>query len=300
LKNIIQCISLLVTLPLFLAASWSNAAETGSFGDDWNHLVMAGKYDQARMLCEGRLQHNDRVTKTEAHKCLANVELAGAEEGVLIEGNDAGGGALRANYTGAGVDRAIGHLNEAIKLSPGDVSVHQGRIYVLRASGRYGEIPGYLEKSVMTYKGADALEAWLGALAPLFGERHYHAALDSYKVLEKYNPGSHRVAANIGAVYTVLEKDNEALAYLKKAVDLAPDDPVNNWNLGRFYDFTDKDGLAEKYYLKSIALEEDADKRLWINCIFADFIEKKLGDMNRACALQKANCPEQRQTACEE
>lgn len=285
-------------MSLLFTPTGVKAAEKGSFGSEWRHLFMAKELDKARLLCEGRLKHNDRVTKTEAHKCLANVELAAAEKGVLIENKDAGGEAIRVNYTGAGVDRALGHLNEAAGLMPGDASIHQGRIYILRASGRYKEIPGYLEKSINSYKGEDALDVWLGALAPLFGEQHYHAALDSYKVIEKYHPDSHRLAANIGAVYTVLKKDDLARVYLEKAVDLAPDDPINNWNLGRFYDFTEKNELAEKYYLKSISLEKDADKRSWINCIFSDFVETKLGDKNRACDLQKGNCPEDRRTAC--
>jgi tetratricopeptide (TPR) repeat protein len=265
---------------------------------DWQHLIQNANYEDARRLCEGWLKTDERLAQTEAHKCLANVEVGLSEKGVRLEGNDVGGGAIRPDFTWSSVDKAIEHLDKAAALSPEDVSIHQGRIALLKAAGRYKDIPGYLEKSVLAYKGEDAVDVFLGSLYSLFEDRQLYAALDSFKVLEKYYADSHMVVANIGAVLTLLEKDDEAIVYVKKAVDMAPDDPINNWNLARLYDYTGKEKLAERYYLKSLELEQNPEKKSAWSCAVGEFMETKLGDLKRACTLQRENCPKDRQTAC--
>lgn len=282
----------------FLAHSHLFAGKKPAYQNEWSPLIQEKKYKEARVLCERWLKLKSRLAKIEAHKCLANVELGEAEEIIMLEGNDTGGGLIRGGYIGPAVDRAVEHLNKGIELAPNDLSIHQGRLHLLLLSGRYDELPKYLKNSILTYKGENAIEEWLPYGYDLFTDNHLHAALAYYRVLEKYYPRSHKVIANIGAILTMLEKDDDAIVYAKKAVELAPNDPINNWNLARLYHYTNKFDLAEKYYVKSLSLESNVNKKKELSCVFAEFLEKKLEDLDRACELQKENCDKEHQTAC--
>ena len=271
----------------------------------WKPLVQKGELKEARTLCSGWLEAKGTLERTEAHKCLANVVYMEAGRGVKLEGDDAGGGVIRPGVEWKAEDEAIEHLNKAASLSPGDISIHLGRIALLRYSGRYHDIAGYLDKSVRAYapyggKSEAALEDWLGTLYPLFEARQFKASLAAHKVLEKHFPKSHKVIANIGAMLTMLERDDEAIVYVKRAVEMDPTDPINTWNLGRLYDFTGKTELADKYYSKYMTLSgADSEAQRKVNaCTYAEFIETKLKDRKRACKMQKKYCPKVRQTGC--
>lgn len=280
-----------------LSASARAAGGEADYASRWQELIGAEDFARARSLCEGWLESDEKIARVEAHKCLANIEFAGSR-GLLLEQHGEKADTVRPGFGGPGIDRALGHLDDALELDPSDVSVHQGRIFILRASGRLDEVPAYLEKSVLMYRGPDALDVWLGTLYPLFEEERYAAAVKGYKVLEEHYPDSAQVAANLGALYALLEKDGPAREYLEKSVTMAPDDPINNWNLARFYDFSEDLVRAEEFYLKSISLEKDPDKRRWLNCVFAEFVSVRLEDDERACRLQMEYCPESMRGAC--
>jgi tetratricopeptide (TPR) repeat protein len=102
----------------------------------------------------------------------------------------------------------------------------------------------------------------------------------------------------IGAFYNAMKQTDTSISYLERAVALAPNDAMDNWNLGRAYDFSGQDDLAETYYSKSIALDPAGKDMPERNCIYAYFVEKKLHDKDRACMLQRAACEVEHQTAC--
>jgi Flp pilus assembly protein TadD len=85
---------------------------------------------------------------------------------------------------------------------------------------------------------------------------------------------------------------------LQKAVQLAPNDPINAWDLGRTYDYAGQIDLADKWYQKGISLETNAEQRSNNECLYAIFVEKKLLDKVRACTLEKKDCSSEEQTAC--
>jgi Flp pilus assembly protein TadD len=87
-----------------------------------------------------------------------------------------------------------------------------------------------------------------------------------------------------------MEKDDDAFRHLNKAVELAPNDPINRWNLARLYDFTDKITLAETHYSKAIADETDSERRDEMNCAYGKFVAKKLRDAERAQRIQPKDC----------
>jgi tetratricopeptide (TPR) repeat protein len=155
-----------------------------------------------------------------------------------------------------------------------------------------------LDESCDIYKGKDALDAWMAYAPELNDLRQYQVALDFMKVLDKHYPNNPDVLGNIGAFLSILKKDSEAIPYLQKAAQLAPNDPINAWDLGRTYDYAGQIQLADSWYQKGIALDTDAERRKQSSCLYAIFVETKLHDRARACVMENKDCEEDKQTAC--
>ncbi len=263
----------------------------------WHSLLEAKKLAEAETFCQACLRNPDQRIIVEGHKCLANVSIARASP--VVEGPRAGrSGSIGQGLAGPGVDDALKHLKQALALAPGDMTIHQGRLYLLLRASRYDEMPGALEESIGEYKKPDALEHWLSYCGVLLQISHAETGLAFTRVLEKYYPTDHRVIANVGGFLMALERDAEALEYLKKAIVMKPDDPINNWNLGRLYDFTNQNQLADQYYQQALKLEQKPDQLKVNYCIYAGFLEKKLLHPARACELQQQYCPVKERTAC--
>lgn len=288
-------------LPLLFFAELSVPVARGlaqdSIADSWHKLIGSEHKDSARTLCTGWLKSADVHKKTEAHKCLANVALIGNDV-ISLQGNDVGGGEIGPGYKAEAIDAALAHLNEALKLSPQDLSVHQGRLHLLEVSLRYEEMARALDESCTTYRAPDALEDWLPYVAELFESGQLRAAIELLKVLEKHYPNSHEVMGDFGAVYLKLKEDATAATYLQRAVELAPNDPIDSWNLARLYDFADNVPLAEQWYQKSLSLERSPEQLKINSCLYGKFVEQKLKNTKRACELEKLNCKPDEQLAC--
>jgi tetratricopeptide (TPR) repeat protein len=233
----------------------------------------------------------------EAEKCLANVELAGANV-VRMEKNASGEVDMFDEYEPAAVDATLAHLNRALQLAPQDLSVHQGRLHVLEISRRYKEMATALDESCGIYEGKEVPAAWLDYPSELNELHEYAPALDLMMVLDKHFPNNPEILGNIGAFLSYLKRDKEAISYLERAVKLAPNDPINTWDLGREYDYAEETSMADQWYAKGISLMTDPEQIKQSQCLYADFIEKKLKDSARACKLQKENCDADHQTAC--
>jgi tetratricopeptide (TPR) repeat protein len=287
----------LFALMVFSFCGMAGAQE--SVTQQWQKLIGTGKIEEAKTLCTDWLKSPDTLKKAEAHKCLSNVVLGGKDnEVVLLEADDVGGGEMRSGFLDAAVDEAVKHLDEALRLAPQDLSIHQGRLHLLEVSMRYEEMAKALDESCKIYHGENAIGAWLAYPNELYEGRHYRASISLLKILDQHYPNNHEVLGNIGADYSLLKEDDKAIEYLRKAVDLAPDDPIDTWNLGRLYDFTNQTQLADQWYQKALALDTDPESRRTSTCLYAQFVETKLHDPKRACELQKANCAPKDQTAC--
>jgi tetratricopeptide (TPR) repeat protein len=283
-------------LSALLLASISCAAQNQKLSD-WPSLVDKHKPQEAKSLCEQFSSSKILAEQVEAQKCLANAALCGNDQ-ILLEGDDSGGGNLRGGYKPEAVDEALEHLNLGIQLAPQDLSIHEGRLHLLETSGRYDEMIKALEESASTYKGNDGFDAWMAYAPELADLRQYQVALEFMRVLDKHFPNSPDVIGNIGAFLNMLKRDNEALPYLKRAVELAPKDPINTWDLARAYDYTGDTALADQWYKKALALMTDRDQLKNSRCLYGEFVGKKLNDLSRACKLERENCESERQTAC--
>jgi tetratricopeptide (TPR) repeat protein len=234
--------------------------------------------------------------KVEAHKCLANADLCGHDL-VSIQGDDKGG-ALGSGYQPEAAEKALKHLNAALKLAPQDLSIHQGRLHILEATGRYQYMLNALDESCDLYHGKDGLEAWLAYSSELADLGQVEYGLQFMRVLERHFPNSPDVIANIGAFLSMQGKSAEAIPYLEKAATLAPNDPIHAWDLGRAYDRENQIALADRWYKKGLALESalasqdpsHSEQLRDAPCLYAKFVEEKLHDQPRACSLEKTNC----------
>lgn len=264
---------------------------------DWPKLIDKSDARAAKALCSRFVNSKDIAQQVEAQKCLANVALCGNDE-IELEGDDAGGGTIRSGYKSEAVDEALTHLNLALKLAPQDISIHEGRLHVLEISGRYSEMVKALDESCTIYMGKGVPDAWLNYAPELVDLRQYETALEFMQVLEKHYPGSPDIIGNIGAFLSLLKRPTDAIPYLQKAADLAPQDPINAWDLGRAYDATNQSALADTWYQKGLSLQTDPEQHKESACLYAEFVETKLKDRKRACSLEKQDCATEDQTAC--
>jgi tetratricopeptide (TPR) repeat protein len=263
----------------------------------WPHLIDTKKCSEAHQLCEMYVHAPAIADQVSAQKCLANAALCGHSV-LMLQGDDNGGGTVSGGYMRDATKKAISHLDAALKLAPQDLSIHLGRLYVLETAGEYDQMLQALNQSCSIYKGKHALDAWLG-YTPDFQELGlYRVAVAYMKILNTHYPGNSDVTGNIGAFLMMDGKMDEAIVYLKKAVALAPNDPINTWDLGRAYDYNGQTTLADKWYRKGLSLQTDKKQLRENECIYAKFVADKLHQPQRACALEKANCGPKHQSAC--
>jgi tetratricopeptide (TPR) repeat protein len=284
-----------------LTGALSVSAQTQQLSD-WQKLIGKKDYhqsdcDQARKLCESYIDSKKLSEQVEAQKCLANVALC-SKDVITLESDDAGGGNIHGGFQPEAVDDALAHLKKGIQLAPQDLSIHQGRLHVLEVSGRYDEMIHAIDESCSIYTGKDALDAWLAYAPELADLRQYKTAVEFMKILDKHYPNNPDIIGNIGAFYSLLKQDKDAIPYLRRSVGLAPNDSINAWDLGRELDYSDQIEEADKWYRKGMALDTDPVQRKKSACLYAEFVEKRLKDTKRACTLQKADCPVEMQTAC--
>ena len=282
----------MIVAAIVLATLVTEAPPAKVTSADWMPLIQKNEYDKAKRLCTTWLDRGDDTSKAEAHKCLANVELFSVgQHKIRLQGNGRGGGSLGPGYDPEPALRAVEHLDVAVILAPQDITIHQGRLHVLELATMYDRMCTAMEQSIKLYKGPDALGTWIAYPAELIDGGQPKAAEALLLLLEKYYPGDHRVSGDLAALCGLTERDEEALAWAKKAVAAAPGDPVDTWNLARIYDYTGKIDLADAAYQKALPLQS-AGYRTQASCTYAEFLEQRKKDLPRACELQRqGGCP---------
>jgi tetratricopeptide (TPR) repeat protein len=285
-----------ILLSLVLSLTLPSVAQS-PLSTQWGQLLNEKKYSQAENLCTSWTHSSTLATQVEAQKCLANLALCKGQQLTLM-GNDQGGGSLGEGYTPKAVDEALEHLNEGLRLSSQDLSIHEGRLHILEVSGRLDDMAKALDQSVSMVPGADVSRVWLPYTAELADMGQIAAGLKLSLILNAHYPDSHDVIGNIGAFYSKLKQPDKSLPYLQKAVELAPNDALDNWNLGHALDVANQTSEADKFYSKALTLDPDSKQMPGSKCLYAQFVQNKLQDKERACQLQKTDCETERQTAC--
>jgi len=285
----------LVTAAVVLIGMHSAVSQQST--SDWGTLLDAKKYAEAETLCMSWIKSSDLQKRIEAEKCLANVALLKRPSAAVL-GNDIGGGSIEASASPEAIDDALQHLNAGLRLAPQDLSIHLGRLHILETSGRFEQMMTALEESLNTYKGSDSLEEFL-QYGPELGEMgQAKAGLQFSEIMNRHFPDNHQIIGNIGAFHGMLGEHEQALLYLRKAAELAPNDSMDAWNLGWNLKGIGRNAEADKWFLKSFALEPDSEEMPDRRCLYAEFVETGLKDPARACKLERASCTKEEQTAC--
>ena len=264
---------------------------------EWGKLLDSKKIEEAEALCTSWTASPDVTKRVEAEKCLANVELCKGSQ-LQLTGNDTGGGSLGPGYTPEAVNAALRHLDKGIQLAPQDLSIHQGRLYVLESASRFDAMDEALEESIRVYKGADALQAWLAFDAELGDAGQARAGLNFAEVLNRHYPNSHDVLGNIGAFHNMLGEHDQALPFEQQAEALAPNDAMDVWNLGWTYNYLGDTAEADKWMSKALALDPSGKQAPGTKCLYAQFVDTKLHQPERACKLEKLSCEPDRRKSC--
>jgi tetratricopeptide (TPR) repeat protein len=263
-----------------------------SSDNNWMQLLQDNKIEQAQELCK-KLEYSTSVSeKASAYKCLANLAVIGKDV-VLLEGNDTGGGVLKSGWRGAPLEKAVFYLNEGIKLTPEDETIHQGRMHLLLESGLYTKAQEALVNSLRVLNSRDYLELWLNYTPYYFDAGQHKAGILFTEQLIKQFGEDHRLFANLGAFHAMLSNDKEAIKYLEKAIEINPNSPLNTWNLARLLDYTGNLMEADKLYEKALSLkagEYDTDLDPKMNCVYSEFLLAKMQNKSKACIYYKDFC----------
>lgn len=263
--------------------------------DRWAPLLTSGNIEQVRALCGGWLDEIDRGHHGEAHKCLANVEMAMSRTPMqgLPKGGDS---AVRAPISRARIDAAVAHYAAAIALAPRDPDAHVGRVDILVVAGRYREANVALDESLGTFSSRELLDGWFKLLGRFQRAGAVAEGLAYLKVIEKHHPLDHRVVSNLSAYYAMTGNSDEALDYSLRAVAINPDDPINKWNLARIYDHQGQFDDADRNYREALAVFGNADPKA--HCDYVEFLATRLLDTARACEFARSQCEELYQKNC--
>jgi tetratricopeptide (TPR) repeat protein len=258
---------------------------------NWQALLDAGNMTEARKSCSEAIRATAPSRKAEGYKCLANIALREGDR-LTIAGNELGGAAVRGGYTDKAVNEAIKNLDAGIEVAPQDLSIHQGRLWVLMNARRYDAMIAALRQSISIYKDSDPAGIWISYSADLFNEGQMSAAIRVLKVLEENYPRDFRVHGNLSGAYAMLKNDPVALKHARLAVELAPTDPINTWNLGRILDYMGQYVEAEKHYSNSLRLEAQTSGRASEErqCVYAELLADRLNDKKKLCSPAGRGC----------
>jgi tetratricopeptide (TPR) repeat protein len=265
----------------------------------WAPLIRTGDVEEARSLCTTWLERQEKGYRSEAHKCLANVEILYAtSEPDLGTTLRPGASSLEPRIDSGGVDVALEHYRQTLEIMPDDADAHLGRIDILILAGRYREANTALDETLSRFSSREMLAKWLSLIGRFRQLGRYAEGLAFLQVIEKHHPLDHRVVANLGAFYGILGADEKALTYSKKAVAINPDDPINRWNLGRLYEHDRQLDAADVTYQEALALFRGRDPDA--QCYYAEFLADQILDVQRACAYSITDCIRLYQERCDD
>lgn len=260
--------------------------------NDWHTLLNQGKIDELQTICPEAIKSPDKIAVVKGYNCLANLALIGKDI-IVVEKNEVSGGQIRSGYRPEDVDKAMGYLNKSIEIAPEFLTTFQSRMYLTLQSGRYDAAADVLKDSLEKYKGRDAYNAWLAYCTYFFESGQYSSGIKYLKVLDGKYPNHQEIIANLGAFYASLKQDDLALPYMKRAVELAPNDALNNWNLGREYQYIGDNKHADEFYRLAFSLRNNPNNDPLPNgatCIYQQFLQENMHDHLAACKVQATGC----------
>jgi predicted Zn-dependent protease len=157
---------------------------------------------------------------------------------------------------------------------------HEVRAMLAQSERRYADAIAELTALLKLAPGDPALLDDLGTA--YYGARDYERAVDTFRPLLKADPDNVRLLTLTGESLMQLQKADEAVAMLRRAVDRSPEDSVPRLTLGRAY--VQKGDFAAAIPLIEPFLEGDQDGSLHVQLARA---YTGVGRKERAEALLK-------------
>lgn len=279
----------LLAAPAPVAAYPSKAAEQHpASSDDWQFFLRQGEPDKAEPLCKTLLDKKDKASRVDGYKCMANVILfKNKTSQAPAEGH---GDGMHQGWNKAGADQAIEQLEQAMKLAPDDLSLHQMRLFVLSRSGQMNKLPQALENSLQIYTGPDALDHWLSFAREFWNAKELGLGLEYLDVLAAKYPDNAKILGNLAAFAGQEGKLDLALEYALKSVELQPENPRNQWNLASLYEHRGEHEKADAQFQKALPLFKDPAMADSAWCTYGLFVENTLKDSERAKKIIEKHC----------
>jgi len=260
---------------------------------DWQSLLRQGETDKVEPMCQALVDKKDVESRVEGYKCMANVVLfrnktpkAAPEDGPA---------AMHQGWNKEGADKAIEHLEQAMKLAPEDLSLFQMRLFVLSRSDQMAKLPAALQNSLAQYQGPDALEHWLSFSREFWDAQQFTLGLEYLNVLHEKFPDNPSVLGNLAAFAAQENKMEMALEYAHKAVELQPDNPRFQWNLASLYERQGDYAKADAQFQKALPLFKNPETQNAAWCTYGMFVKEGLKDETRSEEIIKKYCQEAEQ-----
>ena len=141
---------------------------------------------------------------------------------------------------------AIFQCDEAVRLSGGTIEAQTALIAALRTAKRMDEALQKAEIAVRKFTDNEILLVFSAELNKQTG--NYTRALELYEMLARLHPTSAVYQINMAEEYLRFERDSEAIASARKALELDSRHPLGHFYLGRvFFELGQNDEAAQSF-----------------------------------------------------
>jgi tetratricopeptide (TPR) repeat protein len=149
---------------------------------------------------------------------------------------------------------AVAQCEEAVKSGDNLPETHVALIAALRATKQNAEAARRAEIAVQKFAGNEIL---LVAAAETFAaDGNFPRTLEIYETLARLKPNSAAYQVGLAEYYLRLERDAEAIAAARKAIELEPRHPLAHFFLGRVYFELGQHEEAAVSFQKSIEFDQ--------------------------------------------
>ncbi len=284
-------LGLLVAAMLFPAGARAEPDKPVQLEAERRRLVDEKQFEQAFALCRSWEKRSSAGDRAESHKCAANVFVAQAnrrDASVFVsdarERLFAGSPASGPIFDGPAISSALDELDLAAQLTPQDLGIHQGRMFLALRSGAFPRAVQYLEAALKA-RPSDPVGTWAEYIANFLQDGGAtHGAKYAELLHSKY--GGEDLLMARGKFLVLAGRPAEAIAPLQKVVAQRPKEPRGHWLLARALEEQGELAGADKEYAASIKLDRGSSRSDRL-CVFAGFVAKKRNDPARSATLAK-------------
>ena len=244
-----------------------SAADVTAFNEERQRLIAKNELDAADRICQSWIERRNVLAQAEGYKCSANVFVSRAQDAgdpemvsTARQRLAVGATAAEPRFSGPAIEQAIDQLDQAAALNPADLSIHQGRLFLVLGSGDYARAAVCLDASLRGLPNAPA-STWLAYLNS-FPRARASEAVEFARLLAEHYPQEADAHVALGAWLDVTGNEKEAREHLQQALKLDPNNAMAHWRLGEVLEqFNDAEAARKEYRLSAKRDGELAEER---------------------------------------